>query len=301
MQAASLVALWAPYLSENRLQCPGLTGKERETLKELLAHCGEELAQDEEELSSGEQDWSNAKVTVESFGSFQVTLPDGQPMRWRTRKAQELFAYLFHLQGTCVERERLLDILWPQSAPANATSLLHTTLYSIRKTLSPFGLDGIIQREKRGYQMDMSCVDSTLAKVETLMKGDIAGVEELPALYRGAYLEDVEGNWAADSRAWYASAFLRICRTMAKKEMDQGNYAGAVNFLRVAVRQEPYDEELAGQLIRCCASAGEIKTAMAVYNNLKDALARDLNEEPGEEVTAIYKECLLRRLGRGRS
>ena len=47
-------------------------------------------------------------------------------------------------QGALVDRERLMDILWPQSAPANATSLLHTSLYSIRKSLAPYGLDQLL-------------------------------------------------------------------------------------------------------------------------------------------------------------
>ena len=71
--------------------------------------------------------------------------------------------------------------------------------------------------------------------------------------------------------------------------------------LRAAAGQEPYDEGLIAQLIRCYAAMGEVKNAMTAYNRLKDTLARDLGAEPGEEVTRIYKECLLRRLGSGRS
>ena len=83
--------------------------------------------------------------------------------------------------------------------------------------------------------------------------------------------------------------------------MERGNYAAAVDCLRAAVRQEPYDEGLAALLIRCYAATGEIKNAMAIYNRLKETLIQDLGTEPGEEVTRIYKECLLRRLGSGRS
>lgn len=300
-QAAALLSRWAGYLSENRLQCPGLTGEEREKLNQLLGGKGEEPAEKDPQPEGEKHHWDSDRVTVECFGPFRVVLPDGQNMSWRTRKAQELFAYLFHLQGGCMDRERLLDTLWPQSAPANATSLLHTTLYSIRKSLAPYGLDGIIRREKRGYQMDMSLVDTARDQVDAICRGESAQVSKLSALYRGSYLEDVEGGWAADSRAWYAGAFLRVCRTTAQRSMDQGDYAAAADFLRGAVSQEPYDEALAGQLIRCYANIGETKNAIAVYRNLKDILERDLQEEPGEEVTKIYKECLLRRLGRGRS
>ena len=40
---------------------------------------------------------------------------------------------------------------------------------------------------------------------------------------------------------------------------------------------------------------------MSLYNRLKETLKEDLGAEPGEEVTRVYQECLLRRLGSGRS
>lgn len=83
--------------------------------------------------------------------------------------------------------------------------------------------------------------------------------------------------------------------------MDLGDFQGAAGCLRAAVRQEPYDEELAALLIRCYGAMGEVKNAIAFYNRLKDILAEDLGAEPGEAVTRIYKECLLRRLDNGRS
>ena len=83
--------------------------------------------------------------------------------------------------------------------------------------------------------------------------------------------------------------------------MAQEDYARAAECLRAAIRQEPYDEELACQLLRCYGALGEVKSAMSLYNRLKEALKEDLGAEPGEEVTRVYQECLLRRLGSGRS
>ncbi len=311
-EAAALVSQCAPYLRENRLICPGFTAEESAALEELLAREGREpvLLPSKEELSLElgldlglDQDRTgvSAKVTIRTFGRFRVLLPDGQELHWRTRKAQELFAYLFHLKGSFVDRERLIDILWPQSAPSNATSLLHTSLYSIRKVLAPYGLDRLFQREKKGYRMDMELVASDREQVEAICRGGMENYADLPALYEGPYLEDIEAVWAEDSRAWYAGAFLHACRAIAEKRMELGDFQGAAGCLRAAVRQEPYDEELAALLIRCYAVMGEVKNAMALYNRLKDILAADLGAEPGEEVTRIYKEYLLRRLGNGRS
>ena len=302
-EAAALAERCARYLTENRLLCPGLTPQEQAALEALLSRRGSglSLCAAPEEEPDPQEDGAPAKVAVRAFGRLRVLLPDGQELRWRTRKAQELFAYLFHHSGALVDRERLIDVLWPQSAPANATSLLHTSLYNIRKSLAPYGLDQLVQREKKGYRMDMALVESDRNALEEAVRSGDPPDGDLSALYAGPYLEDIEAPWAEDSRAWYAGAFLRLCRSAAEACMERGDFSRAADCLRAAARQEPYDEDLAALLIRCYSAMGEMKNAMAVYNRLKDTLAEDLDAEPGEEVTRIYKECLLRRLGNGRS
>ena len=303
-EAAALVERCAPYLLENRLICPGLTAEESAALKALFPQRGPDSAPLPDPALSGPDRGGAEKpgrVTIRAFGRFRALLPDGQELHWRTRKAQELFAYLFHLNGAFADRDRLMDILWPQSAPANATSLLHTSLYSIRKSLTPYGLDRLIQREKKGYRMDIELVDADREQVDAICRGEREDGTDLPALYEGPYLEDIEAAWTEDSRAWYAGAFLRACRSMAEKRMDRDDFQGAAVCLRAAIRQEPYDETLAAMLIRCYAVMGEVKNAMALYNRLKEILAEDLGAEPGEAVTRTYKECLLRRLNSGRA
>ena len=299
-EAAALTERCARYLTENRLVCPGLTSEEYALLEQLLALRGSGVTL-RPSPGDGQQDEEvSPRVIIHAFGRLRVILPDGEELRWRTRKAQELFAYLFHRSGALVDRDRLMDILWPQSAPANATSLLHTSLYSIRKSLAPYGLDQLLVREKKGYRMDMDLVESTREAMESACAGE-SEVTDLPSLYEGPYLEDIEAPWAEDSRAWYAGAFLRLCRAAAERRMDRGDFPGAADCLRAAVGQEPYDEGLTALLIRCYAAMGEVKNAMAAYNRLKDALAQDLGTEPGQEVTRVYKEYLLRRLDSGRS
>ena len=221
------------------------------------------------------------RLTVRAFGRLRVLLPDGQELHWRTRKAQELFAYLFHRGGALVERERLLDILWPQSAPSNATSLLHTSLYSIRKSLAPYGLDQLLLREKKGYRMDMELVESDRDAMDAACAGE-GKAEDVSALCEGPYLEDIEAAWAEDSRAWYAGAFLRLCRAQAEEKMERGEYPAAADYLRAAASQEPYDEGLTAQLLRCYAARGEVNNAMALCQ-----AARSKTDIRQRQITAL--------------
>ena len=242
-----------------------------------------------------------ARLRVRCFGRFRVLLPDGRELHWRTRKAQELFAYLFHMNGARVDREKLLDLLWPKAAPGSATSLLHTSLYSIRKALHPFELEHIILWEKTGYRMDMDLLTSDRSELDRVCREQKLGETPLSQLYEGPYLEDIESDWAEGERAVYAGAFLRASRAIGEEQMEAGDFRAAADCLRSALAQEPYDEELAGLLLQCYGAMGQIKNAMTCYNRLRDTLAEDLGTEPGQELTRIYRECLLRRLGNGRA
>ncbi len=91
------------------------------------------------------------KIKVQCLDCFLVFLPDAgeSALKWRTKKAQELFAYLFHLQGNSVSREVLIELLWPEAGCKSAIALFHTTLYSIRQAFLQEGLENLICYEKK--------------------------------------------------------------------------------------------------------------------------------------------------------
>ncbi|MFI3312684.1 MAG: BTAD domain-containing putative transcriptional regulator [Eubacteriales bacterium] len=238
------------------------------------------------------------QLEVVCFGEFRVVAPDGKSLTWRTRKTKELFAYLYHRAGEPASKERLMDLLWPQATNANGAALLHTSLYNIRKALAAYpGLSELVIHSKAGYSMSMDLVHSNRQVLDSLAKGgDYPKGLSPEALYAGQYLEDVEGTWCTDARAYYSGEMLNLFRRQAEQAMVEQEYRRALAFLRPASAQEPYDEDLAGALIRAYAALGEMKNAMNQYAKLRDCLKTDLDVEPSEEVTEIYRACLLKRL-----
>ncbi len=238
------------------------------------------------------------QLIVQCFGEFQVIAPDGKVLSWRTRKTKELFAYLYHRNGESVSKERLMDLLWPQATNSNGAALLHTSLYNIRKALASYGdLGNLVRHTKQGYEMSMEHIVSNRTMLDGLAKGESLPPKIAPeALYPGLYLEDVDGTWCVDSRAHYSGIMLKTYRQLAERAMEEQEFRKAISFLRPAIAQEPYDEDVAGKLIQAYTALGEMKNAMTQYANLKSCLAQDLEVEPSPEITRIYKECLLKRL-----
>lgn len=248
------------------------------------------------------------RVRVHCFGRFKVFLPgETGEIKWRTKKAQALFAYLFDRQGRPVEKEDLLLALWPETDPKSATALLHTTLYSIRKIFAPLGLEGIIAYRKRKYAMNMALVHSDRREMDRLCRALEQGDQTLMfarartlRCYQGGYLDGVAGDFGEARRAYYEKMFLQLCRLWAERARQAGDYEGAVDCLEQAIAVDPYSEGLYVMLMACFGAMGAVGRAKHYYQRIVRVLRDDLGVTPGKELTAAYQNCFAHGAGRER-
>src|SRR5260370_23803826 len=91
------------------------------------------------------------RVRLSVLGADEAAL-DGRPIVFRTKKALALLAYLAVDSGPH-SRERLADLLWPQSDVAEARASLRTALNYVRQGLGP-AADSVIvaTRESLGVR-----------------------------------------------------------------------------------------------------------------------------------------------------
>jgi two-component SAPR family response regulator len=274
------------YALENQLAWSLLPEQEKRDIRELFG-------QDKDREDTG-------KVTVSCFGDFRVFLSDqGDEIQWRTKKAQALFAYLFHLQGRPVDKDVLLLQLWPEADKKSATTLLHTTLYSIRKTLAAYRLEDLISYQNKRYAMKMELVHSDLEEMDQLCQalehGDkvfVHGRGDFLKCYKGSYLGGVTGNFSESRKAYYEKKFLEICRLLAERTMKEGRFEDAVAYLDRAIAVDPYGEDLYLLVLQCLRALGEVKRAKRYYEQIVRVLKEDLDVEPAAEVTGAYRNCL---------
>jgi DNA-binding SARP family transcriptional activator len=248
------------------------------------------------------------KVKVACFGRFQVRLPGAaDDARWRTKKAQELFAYLFHLQGQPVEKETILLQLWPDLDHESATSLLHTTLYSIRKMLAACQSENLIVYCNKKYAMRMEMVSSALCTLDRLCHA--AGAHDGELVYnsrdvlascRGEYLGGIACSFAAAPRAYYEQKFLQLSYIAAGQCMDRMQWEEAVELLDMGIEADPFDEGQYGLILRCFHEMRDLRRAKRYYAQLRDLLREELGVEPSDEVEAAYRLCVGAGAGKRR-
>ncbi|WP_440114742.1 LytR/AlgR family response regulator transcription factor [Paenibacillus sp. QZ-Y1] len=90
---------------------------------------------------------------INCFNQIQFKLPgmDAQTAKWRTSKAQELFAFLLHHRKQTIHRSVLLELLWPELEESKTAKHLYTAMYHVRQTL-------------KAYKMHMITIESGQTK-----------------------------------------------------------------------------------------------------------------------------------------
>lgn len=223
----------------------------------------------------------SGKIKIQCLDCFLVFLPgaEGQALKWRTKKAQELFAYLFHLQGGSVSREVLIELLWPEAGMKSAIALFHTTLYSIRQAFAQEGLEDLISYEKKTYSLNMELVDSDLEELMEYFK-DIKACEEHPEriiqLYPGSYMAGSGYLWSYGMAQELENQYLKVLKSGATSNAIQDQPESALPFFQRMLEADPYNEEVVSQLIACLYKSGRQSEAKQQYDRIQKLYREDL-------------------------
>ena len=98
---------------------------------------------------------------------------DGRSItRFRTQKAAILLAYLAYFQKRPHPREKLLDLLWPESDMEAGRANLRTALASLRRQLEPPGvaMGSVIVADRVNLRLNPAAVRVDVAQFEDALR-----------------------------------------------------------------------------------------------------------------------------------
>lgn len=141
---------------------------------------------------------TNLKLYVYTMNGFRLLDFQNNEVKWRTRKVKELFVFLWNDRERQVHKTKIIEELWPEVEITKAITLLHTTVYQLRKTLKEIGAQHSIKLVNDHYQLNIS-INSDIEELEAIIKsGELTPVtiERVLELYEGDYLEKDGYTWA---------------------------------------------------------------------------------------------------------
>ncbi|RED55741.1 BTAD domain-containing putative transcriptional regulator [Cohnella lupini] len=231
-----------------------------------------------------------AKVTCFNRFKVEAGTPGGEEIKWRTSKAEELFAYLVHHRGEAVDRYRIMDALWG-SESEKTTAYLNTSVYYLRKNLASIGIEGILQHNRGYYRIDVGDLDcdylrfhSFVSSGESIDHSNIRDFEDIAKLYAGHYLEKNHYAWAEEARRTVENDYVVLLLRINDYYTGENDWSSGIKMLKTVLKLVPWNEEIHAKLIRAHLANNDRLSAMKQYDALRRTLQTEFKLEPGTEV-----------------
>ncbi|GGV12066.1 AfsR/SARP family transcriptional regulator [Streptomyces spectabilis] len=205
-----------------------------------------------------------------------------------TRLQRSMLAMLLLARGRAVSTEQLIDGLW-DDPPAQATRSVRTYASGLRKGL---GVERVVFSGD-GYALPLAGDYFDLAVFEaTMATADPVRLRQALELWRGTPLAGLPGPAVAAQRTRLAERHLGAQEMLAESELARGGHAQVVEQLSDLVAQHPLRERLHALLMRALYRSGRQADALAVYHDVRTALATELGIDPGRDLKQAYQGIL---------
>ncbi|MET1088450.1 MAG: BTAD domain-containing putative transcriptional regulator, partial [Arthrobacter sp.] len=238
-------------------------------------------------------------VRIRLLGGFRVSvgarvIADGE---WRLRKAKAVVKLLALAPGHRLQREQVLDYLWPGLDPAAAGGQLRKVVHEARRVLDPSlsVLDRyLVSGEQLRLDRESTWVDVEAFEAAVLRArrtGDPAAYSAAIELYDGDLLpEDRYEDWAITKEGSLRSDFLALLVEQARLLEARANFDGAVSALRRVIAADPVHEEAGVALMRVYSLAGRRHDALQEHERLRAALNLELGVEPDPATERLFEQ-----------
>lgn len=234
---------------------------------------------------------TGVRVEVRLLGAPQVLL-HGEPVRFRSRKVLALLAFLV-VEGGVHRRERLVELLWPDSVGTRGAATLRSTLSRLRESLGEAAdaleADGAGVRISLGARdrVDVHELLATATAAEVSLD-DVAGLPE------GQFLEGFSVDGSADFDDWVAR-WVAVCHGQGTAVYDRLS-GRALRYGQLDVSEDlasrwrslaPFDDGPVARLVEIDARRGARASALERFDRYRELLEAELGVQPGAGLRAL--------------
>ncbi len=245
------------------------------------------------------------------LGSPDVRV-DSAALEVDTRKAIALLVYLAVEDGEH-PRDRLVELLWPDTDPEKSRSSLRRTLSTLRTALGGKWVNAdraLLSLDRKGVRVDL---DEFTRLSDDLHGHDahatcprcLPDMRRAAGLYRGDFLGGFSLRDAPEFESWARTQGEhmrrradRVLQRLSAAEAAGGDYSAAIETTTRRIALDPLHEDAYRGAMLLHAWSGNRSGAVEVYRRLVATLDTELGVSPLEETTELYEAILEEDLPR---
>lgn len=218
------------------------------------------------------------------LGTPHLSGPDGEPVRFRTRKHLALLVYLANVSPAPQRRDKLAAMLWPRADLDEARHSLATALSVLRGRLGADAFEGT----RDTVRLLPGRVDTDVA---ALLSGDPL---ERDVIGSAGFLEEFEVPDAVEFSHWVdreRARLLPLIHAQLARRITHCRRTGDSRTMERLAEQlwrvDPLSEEAARAILEARAMAGDRISGLRAFDRWKRELAEQLGAVPSLEVERI--------------
>ncbi|MBU4437979.1 MAG: PAS domain S-box protein [Firmicutes bacterium] len=236
------------------------------------------------------------------FGKFRVFADNNnKPIKWRTTKTEELFAFLLQKKCQYVSRDEILEALWPELELEKAIKYLHTSIYNLKKDLKSVGVSFQLELINGFYCYDEHRFYSDLGELKNLIKtfvnpydsfdGEtIQKTEQAIILYEGDYLAENDYPWAKSQSTFYRHQFEKYVFDLARHYFFKRDYISTKRVLSKLISIDNLNERYHELLLNVFLFDDDYLSFVRHYDHLKALLQNELGQLPNGSIRTMNEQ-----------
>ncbi|MEU1772394.1 BTAD domain-containing putative transcriptional regulator [Streptomyces sp. NPDC019922] len=236
---------------------------------------------------------------------------DGRPLPLGPRKQRLVLAILLSRPNTPVPVDVLTDVVWPEAPPRTARKNLQVYVSAARSLFGAGDDRGRVVHGCGGYRLRVEEGELDTLRFRTLARAGRAAGERGDLRTAARLLREALDLWGerpplhdlrdsagvAEEAERLEARCLTVYEDWAEAEIETGRAGVAVDGLRDLVERHPFRERLRAAWMNSLHQTGRQAEALAVYDDYRQLLARELGLEPSPAMAGLYRAML----GEGRA
>jgi DNA-binding SARP family transcriptional activator len=252
-------------------------------------------------------------LKIYMLGKFRVLCgSDEIPLsRWKSRKARTLLQYLTSCRPRGhLNKEVLMELLWPEEDPDLTSKRFHVALASLRRTLEPDLIRGTsssyISRVGDSYAIELGkdgwvdieafLTELRLAKEESDSEKALPHLLKAESLYGGDFLEDdLYSEWCCELRERFRRDYLHVTKRIVAYYERAGKWDHCIEHAEKHLQVDKYAEDIYRSLMLCYCKIGDRFSMARTFKKCRENIAIELNCRLSEETEMLFSELTSSR------
>lgn len=181
----------------------------------------------------------NHSFSIQCLGRLSIKI-DGKEadIAWRTKKAEEMLAFLACKEGEFVAKEKISEALWPEFDEDKSKANLYVTYYYLKKQFIKTGFEcplesirGKMRLKIDEVELDLIQFKTELLSLQEISEDNINHAEQVSQLYKGMLLDGHYYDWSTEQAQYFDILYKELLQKIImfyskSRNIEKKNYYG---------------------------------------------------------------------------